>query len=182
MLKKAVKTSLLLIVLLLVRCTYTGICTEPITPKLIIGFTSLDKLNNEVEAPVPSGLRIQGSKDGENIEGENGEYIYPDLMQADEKKQVSLFFDVNRDSIMYIFKFIEEKKGVDSLPIKTTIEDTLKLKYLRKQVFVNEDCGYKSIFYNVDIESTKNKILKAKLLAKTIEYDNTQHIKILVRK
>jgi|LGVF01.1.fsa_nt_gb hypothetical protein len=150
-------------------CESTGICTEPVTPKLMVGFSADDNLGNEVNVTPPKDLKIYGNRDGKDIIGTTPEteFLYPNISQVNSDKLISLIFDVNRDSAKFIFKF------------EGDIYDTLKINYLRKQSFVNENCGYKSTFYDVDIKYySTNKIDTIILLSQTIEYDTEQHIKI----
>jgi len=165
-------------------CESTGICIEPVTPKLMIGFSANDELNNEESINPPDNLKIFGNRDGENIivKGSIDDNtiiytnLYPSLTSVNSDKQIPLLFDVNRDSLTYILNFDyidEDNKG---------IYDTLKLKYTRKQIFIGENCGYKSIFYDVLTPIfTNNKIENVILLSQTIEYDTEQHIKIYLK-
>ncbi|MEN8138009.1 MAG: DUF6452 family protein [Bacteroidota bacterium] len=145
----------------------------------MIGFTSYNNLENEEIVSPPSGLLIYGYKDGKDMLGnpeseEYPEYIYPDMRQANENKLIPLIFDVNKDNLTYIFEFVTDEE--------TKIHDTISLSYKRKQIFINQNCGYKSTFYEVKIESfTKNAIEEATLLTQTIEYDTEKHINILLK-
>jgi len=169
MIKKLSLLFFLGIVLALSSCESTGICTEPITPKLMIGFSKNDNLGNPEDTNPPSGLKIYGTKDGIDIVGqsEDNQFIYPDMSQVDKDKRVALLFDVNRDTLTYIFKFNENTS------------DTLQISYSRENKYVSKDCGYKTIFHQVDLDHySTNAIDTIILLTEEIEYDTEQHIKI----
>jgi hypothetical protein len=153
---------------LLSSCESTGICTEPITPKFMVAFFAKDNLGNNVKVDPPKNLKIFGNRDGKDLIGgtPENEYIYPNLFQTDEAKRVTLLFDVNRDSLIYIFRY------------DGNIHDTLKLKYSRKNSYVSENCGYKTIFKNININYTTNAIDTIILLSDNIEFDNEEHIEI----
>ena len=168
MIKKLSLAFFLGITFILNSCESTGICTEPVTPKLMIGFSENNSLGNPVDIVPPDNLKIYGTKDNKDIiiEGDEPQYLYPDLSQTDEDKRVALIFDVNRDNVTYIFKF---EGGTD----------TLEIKYLRNNRYVNKNCGYKTIFHDVELKYySTNVIDKVTLLTETIDYDTEQHIKI----
>ncbi|MCK5781750.1 MAG: hypothetical protein KAH10_04135 [Flavobacteriales bacterium] len=153
-------------------CESTGICLDPVTPKLMLGFVDLDGLGNEEDISPPDSLLIYGNRDGKDIIGEeNGKpiYLFPNQSQEDQKTNlIALIFDVNRDSLTYLFKI----EGVI---------DTINIKYHRKQSFISQNCGYKSTFYDVEIKNfTTNLILKASI-EQTIEYDTERHLKIILK-
>ena len=169
------KLSLLLlfgIIAILSSCESTGICTEPITPTLKVGFSDIDNLGNVILVSPPKDMKIYGNKDGGDIISENpeNEYIYPNIFPASDEKIITLLFDVNRDSLMYIFLF------------ESGLTDTLKLKYTRENHYVSKNCGYKTIFPNVELEYfSKNVIDSLVLLSDNIEFDNEQHIEIFTK-
>ncbi len=154
--------------LLLSGCESTGICTEPVTPKLMIGFSDFDNLGNPEDIDPPSDLKIYGTKDGTDIGTSNEEnFIFPGLTQTDENKRIALIFDVNRDSLTYIFKF------------EGDIFDTLRINYIRENRYINKNCGYKTVFQQVELDYySTNAIDSIILLTENIEYDTEQHIKI----
>ena len=157
------------IILLLSSCESTGICTEPVTPKLMIGFSAIDNLGNPEDVIPPDNLKIYGTKDGKDIIGSTPEteFLYPSMSQTDENKRVALVFDVNRDSLTYIFKYDGD------------IFDTLKINYIRENNYINEDCGYKTAFHEVELKYySTNAIDTIILLKESIVYDTEQHIKI----
>ena len=169
MIKKLSLIFFLGIILILNSCESTGICTEPVTPKLMIGFSNLDNLGNSKDVIPPDSLKIYGVKDGKDIiiTGAKPQYLYPDLTQTDEDKRVALIFDVNRDSLTYIFKFDGD------------IFDTLKIKYTRSNHYINKNCGYKTIFHDVELKYySEHAIDTIILLTENIDYDTEQHIKI----
>lgn len=158
--------------LLLGACESTGVCTEPVTPKLMVGFSDIDHLGNTINVVPPEDLKIYGNRDGKDIIGSSPEteFIYPNLYPADENKLITLIFDVNRDSLKYIFRFAGDKN------------DTLELKYKRQDIYVNNDCGYKAIFSEVELKHyTTNTIDTIILLTENIEYDTEQHIQIFTK-
>ena len=168
MIKKLSLSFFLGTILLLNSCDSTGICTKPVTPKLMIGFSKLDNLGNPKDIDPPKDLKIYGIKDGVEIfiDGTEPQYLYPDLTQTDEDKRVALIFDVNRDSLTYIFKF-------------DSGNDTLKMKYIRNNRYVNKDCGYKTVFNNVELEYYSTHVIDSiALLTETIDYDTEQHIQL----
>jgi len=172
MIKKLRLISIFGFIILLSSCESTGVCTEPITPKLMIGFTNYDNLGNVVNVDPPKDLKIYGNKDGKDIIGENpeNEFLYPNINPADNNKLIPLIFDVNRDSLKYIFRFAGD------------IYDTLDIKYTRKNTYVNNDCGYKSTFSNVELQYySKNRIDSISLLTDKIDYDTEQHIQIFTK-
>ena len=167
MIKKLSLTLFLGTLLILSGCESTGICTEPVTPKLMIGFSKLDNLGNPVNIAPPQDLKIYGNKDGKDIilSDPQLQYIYPNMSPANEDKLVALLFDVNRDSLKYILKFAED------------IYDTLDIKYKRQNIYVNNDCGYKTTFSEVELKYySTNTIDTIILLTENIEYDTEQHI------
>jgi len=169
MIKKLSLTFFFGIILLLSSCESTGICTEPVTPKLMIGFSELDNLGNPVDIIPPDNLKIYGTKNDIDIiiEGTEPQYLYPDFSQTDGDKHVALVFDVNRDNLTYIFKYDGD------------IFDTLKIKYTRNNRYINKNCGYKTIFHDVELEYySEHAIDTVILLTETIDYDTEQHIKI----
>lgn len=172
MIRKFFLTLLFGSLLTVYSCDNSGICTEPVTPKLMTGFFEKDNLNNEKSVAPPADLKIYGNKDGKNIIGDSDDtkYMYPNLVKTNEDLLLPLIFDTNEDSLTLIFNF------------EGDIIDTLELTYKRKQKFVNLDCGYKSIFYDVEINSyTENKIDTLILQTNYIEYDTEQHIKIRLK-
>ena len=122
------------IILLLSSCESTGICTEPVTPKLMIGFSDFDNLGNPEDIEPPSDLKIYGTKDGTDIGTSNEDnFIFPGLTETDENKRIALIFDVNRDSLTYIFKF------------EGDIFDTLRINYIRENRYINKKVEKKLI-------------------------------------
>jgi hypothetical protein len=172
MIKKLSLPLLLGFILMLSSCESTGVCTEPVTPKLMIGFSDVDHLGNTINVPPPENLKIYGNRDGKDIIGSTpeSEYIYPSLFPANEDKLITLIFDVNRDSLKYIFNF------------DGNFSDTLEIKYKRQDVYINNDCGYKAIFSEVELKHyTTNAIDTIILLTENIEYDTEQHIQIFTK-
>ncbi|MCK5906799.1 MAG: hypothetical protein KAG37_04370 [Flavobacteriales bacterium] len=172
MIKKLSLPLLLGVVLILSSCESTGICTEPVTPKLRIGFSDVDHLGNTISVIPPEELKIYGNRDGKDIIGSSpeNEFIYPNMSPADEDKLVSLIFDVNRDSLKYIYKF------------KGDIYDTLELKYIRQNIYINNDCGYKTTFSEVELKYYSTIAIDTIiLLTENIEYDTEQHIQIFTK-
>jgi len=172
MIKKLNLLSILGITLLLFSCESTGICTQPVTPKLMIGFSDLDVLGNPISVAPPGDLKIYGNKDGKDIIGQSpeNEFIYPNMSPANEDKLISLLFDVNRDSIRYIFRF------------KGDINDTLDVTYKRKNSYIDNNCGYKTTFSDVELKHySTNAIDTIILLTENIEYDTEQHLQIFTK-
>ena len=135
------------------------------------GFSSFDKYDNEISIQPPNNLVIYGVKDNTGIiskNEENIEYLYPNLVQADQEKLISLIFDVDRDKINYVFKFED-------------VIDTVSISYTRKRDFVGVNCGFKTTFHNISIIHSNNKISSAEILSQNIEYDTEQHLKIFLK-
>ena len=176
MIKKFSALFLLGILLFLNSCESTGICTEPITPKFVIGFAGIDNLGNPIDIMPPNDLMIYGNRDGKDIIGSNPEYkyIFPNITQADPNTgKISLIFDVNKDELTYIFRFES---------FSPIIFDTLKISYTRVNQYVSKNCGYKTIFNNVKIDyNSTNAIDKIILLSENIEYDVEKHLKIYLK-
>lgn len=169
MIKKLSLPLILGILISLSSCESTGVCTEPVTPNLMIGFAEIDGLGNPENVSPPSNLKIYGNKDGIDIIGTTAEteYLYPSLSQADENKLIPLLFDVNRDTLTYILKFDGD------------IFDTLKINYIRENIYINKNCGYKTVFQQVELNYYSTNVIDSLiLLSDNIEYDTEQHIKI----
>ena len=172
MIKKLSLPLLFGLVLLLSSCESTGVCTEPVTPKLMMGFSNVDHLGNTISVIPPEELKIYGNREGKDIIGSTpeNEFIYPNLSPADEDKLVALIFDVNRDSLKYIYKFAGD------------IYDTLEIKYKRQNLYINNDCGYKTTFSEVELKHySTNAIDTIILLTENIEYDTEQHLQIFTK-
>jgi hypothetical protein len=173
--KNLFKTIFISAIILLASCDSTGLCTEPVTPKLQVGFAQLDELGNEKDISPSKFLYIYGIKDGNEIinENEDFKYLYPNIVTVNNNR-IGLILDVNRDESTYVFMYDDG----DDQTLNTF--DTLKISYSRKQEFVNIECGHKSTFSNAQIHFTTNNINKIELLTDKIDNDIEQHIKIFV--
>lgn len=153
-------------------CDSTGLCTEPVTPKIQIGFVNLDILGNEEDINPPDNLIIYGNKDGQDIIGDTDadRYLYPSLTPISDKR-IGLTLDVDRDNVIFIF-------GFNADDINTVVYDTLQISYKRNPEFVSLECGHKTTFSNVLIDYTKNYFSKIELITDQIDNEIEQHIKI----
>ncbi|MGY6647308.1 DUF6452 family protein [Wenyingzhuangia sp. IMCC45574] len=151
------KISLLLLGLGIFTAFYScqdEFCVEPTTPELIIRFYNKDSINESTKR-----IALVAKVDDVTIP-------YFNVNTGD-----SISFPINTQdtSVTYEFSIQDSVPSTEILTINYTVED----------VFVSRACGFKSVFKNLTIESTKDNWIDSIVQVTNEINDQTQaHVKI----
>ena len=134
-------------------CEKDDVCLSPMTPKLVFRLYDNVQIDDLKEA---EHLYIIALPDNDTV--------YKDV-QTDS---IAISLDVNQDAAKYIF-------------VKDNNNDTVLCTYQRKNIFVSKACGYKTNFYQLDVEKVvdaDNWILNLNVENQEVTNDTLAHVKI----
>ena len=114
-----------------ISCEQDSICIDPTTPNLVIRFYDFDN-RSETKSVLLDSVWAENK----------GLYI---INQSADSIAVPL--DLNENLTLY-------NLGSNALV------DQIKFNYTRKDIFVGRACGYKTIYEDLNIESTENNWIK----------------------
>ena len=137
--------------LLIFGCEKDDICIEDTTPNLIIRFYDKD---NMTEKKLVSNLTvwITGKTDS--------------LYQNQTIDSIAIPLDLNINSTSYNFKSDSNIDAID-------------FNYTRNDIFVSRSCGYKTVFENLNANSTSNNWINTIIINnETINNETAAHISI----
>ena len=143
-----------LLIFLFSSCERDDVCTQNMTPNLIIRF--YDNSFTTILKPVVD-IKV--------ISLPNYDTIYKNATLD----SISIPLNVNAD----LSKFIIVKSGN---------ADTLQFNYQRNEIFVSKTCGFKDNFSNLIVNiltDSNNWILQSDVLQSEIILENSAHVKIL---
>lgn len=150
--RKLVFLVVIISILFSISCEKDDICLEDTTPNLVLKF--IDFQNDTIIKT----LEI-------------------DSIKALNKALITSFTSTSKDSISLPLDFNENFTKYEISSGGTS--DTISFTYERKDIFVSRSCGYKTIFENLEIESTTNHWIKGFAITNTIiDNDTLSHINI----
>ena len=146
-------------------CERDDICTEEITPRLIVRF--YDKDNPD---------RFKSVQDlSVRIEGVEGDVEHETIQPSTDSISIPIRVDQDMTRFILAIPGQEEEDPAN--------EDALELTYSQEDVFVSRSCGYKAIFLDVisTLQDDGNNWIQEAVNANTLQDitdENQAHVKI----
>ncbi|MDO9274862.1 MAG: DUF6452 family protein [Lutibacter sp.] len=134
----------------LINCEKDDICIETTTPKLIVVL-----YNNAIPAEKKAVTSLTVWANGK-----------ANIYENQSLDSIAIPLDLTQNRTIYIFD-------------NKTIKDTIEFTYDRKDVFVSQSCGYKTVFENLKIASrSANWIKNDTIKNTTIDNETAVHLTI----
>jgi len=144
-------TLIIILIFTIYSCEKDDICLEETTPNMIIKFYDYE---NPTEIKMVSQLTVWADTLENYISGETIDSI------------IEIPLNLNEDLTWYYMT-----SGTET--------DSINYVYSRNDIFVSRSCGYKTIYENIEIESTTNNWIKEiEVINTTIDNDTIAQIHI----
>ncbi|UKJ05859.1 DUF6452 family protein [Solitalea lacus] len=162
---------ILAILFSIISCTQDKICSDTTpSPGMVVEFYS------DTALPKQPGKR------------DTFKYFLPDTLtiygigavDSALKKQTNVqkfILPVNFDATASDYVLVMKSKATSTAP-STLKRDTLKAKYELKREFVSQECGFKNVFPNAEITTSKNRIKNYSQLQKDIVNEASTTLRI----
>jgi len=141
-----------LITILIASCQKDDFCVDPITPHLIIRFY-------------------------DNANPDNYKKVTDLKVWAEGKEILENYDDVSTDSLA--IQLDPAQDFTIYYLSSSTSNDTIRINYLKNDIYVSRSCGYKYNFTELELSNVTNNWIKdTEITNQTVE-NETEHIKIL---